>query len=130
MNPYDVLGVSFDADMSTIKKRFRELCLQYHPDRVEGKEKEFRDVISAFKMIENGWNPAISPIYQHERVSSTWYQPWDSGIESQPTTTEFWIWFRARSQHEQRRNIDWLELAPWGAFLILTLSLYILRPFG
>lgn len=33
MNPYDVLGVSKDADHSEIKSAWKKLALKYHPDR-------------------------------------------------------------------------------------------------
>ena len=31
-NYYDVLGVAKDADLNTIKKAYRKLVRQYHPD--------------------------------------------------------------------------------------------------
>lgn len=37
---YKILGVSQDAEMSTIKKRYRELVRQYHPDIISSQDKD------------------------------------------------------------------------------------------
>ena len=53
-DPYQVLGVSRDASDAEIKKAFRKLARQYHPDRNEGSanaEARFKEVQSAYDKI-------------------------------------------------------------------------------
>jgi len=52
---YQILGVSRDADENTIKKAYRKLAMQYHPDRNPGKEKwaneKFKEINEAFSVL-------------------------------------------------------------------------------
>jgi molecular chaperone DnaJ len=32
-DPYEILGVQMDAPLNIIKKTYRKLALEYHPDR-------------------------------------------------------------------------------------------------
>lgn len=52
---YEVLGVSRDANEETIKKAYRKLAMQYHPDRNPGKEKwaneKFKEINEAFSVL-------------------------------------------------------------------------------
>ena len=53
-DPYQVLGVSRDASDAQIKKAFRKLARQYHPDRNEGSESaeaRFKEVQAAYDAI-------------------------------------------------------------------------------
>ena len=52
---YQILGIGRDANERTIKKAYRQLAMQYHPDRNKGKEKwaneKFKDINEAFSVL-------------------------------------------------------------------------------
>ena len=57
-NPYEILGVSKDASLEEIKKKYRELAMQYHPDinpTAEAAEK-MKQINAAFENIKNSKN--------------------------------------------------------------------------
>jgi DnaJ-class molecular chaperone len=52
-NPYQVLAVPKDASQNDIKKRYRELCLRYHPDKNVNKPESERERCEAiFKTVQ------------------------------------------------------------------------------
>ena len=51
---YEVLGVQRDANESEIKKAYRRLAMQYHPDRNPGDksaEEMFKEASNAYKVL-------------------------------------------------------------------------------
>jgi len=69
-NPYEVLGVSRNATDAEIKRVYRKLSRQYHPDRNKddaGAESKFKEVQSAFDAI--GTAEARREYDQHEQMS-------------------------------------------------------------
>lgn len=53
MNPYQVLGISSQADLKEVKQAYKKLCLKYHPDN-GGDENKFHEVNQAYQMIMSG----------------------------------------------------------------------------
>lgn len=104
-DPYKTLGVSRAAPPDEIKKRYRKLCLQYHPDKNVSKsikerelcETKFKQVQAAFDMIQNPKSngPSIFPQsnpYSSDPMSGTKFH-----FSSQPG-------FRSRARGNPQSN--------------------------
>merc|ERR1719216_251171 len=50
-DPYEILGVSLDADKKTIKSQYKKLSLIYHPDKPTGNEKLFMKLKKAYDAL-------------------------------------------------------------------------------
>src|SRR5882724_5983666 len=52
---YEILGVGKTASLDEIKKAYRKLALEYHPDRNKTKagEEKFKEVTKAFEVLGN-----------------------------------------------------------------------------
>lgn len=50
---YEVLGVKKDATTDEIKKAYRKLAHQYHPDKVGGDEAKFKEVNEAYQVLSD-----------------------------------------------------------------------------
>ena len=48
MDAYAILGVPRDADGHAIRRAFRALALEYHPDRPRGSAERFREIVAAY----------------------------------------------------------------------------------
>lgn len=53
MNYYQILGLSENADKSEIKKRYRALSLQHHPDRNNGNDSHFKKINEAYQTLND-----------------------------------------------------------------------------
>ncbi len=53
---YEILGVEKSADAETIKKAYRKLAMQFHPDKNPGNaeaEEKFKEAASAYEVLSN-----------------------------------------------------------------------------
>ena len=68
---YEVLGVGRDADTEAIKKAYRQLALQYHPDRSNGSPEaveKFKEATQAYEVLRDGDKRAAYDRYGHAGV--------------------------------------------------------------
>lgn len=50
---YEILGVPRNASEEDIKKAFRKLAHQYHPDKVHGNEEKFKELSEAYQVLSD-----------------------------------------------------------------------------
>ena len=68
---YQLLGVPRDASAEDIKKAYRKLALQHHPDRNEGSkesEERFREVTEAYEVLRDSEKRALYDRYGKQGV--------------------------------------------------------------
>ena len=52
-DPYTILGVSKNASQDEVKKAYRKLAHQHHPDKKGGDEKKFKEINEAYQILSD-----------------------------------------------------------------------------
>lgn len=77
---YELLGISRNASADEIKKAFRKLARQYHPDvnKEPDAEAKFKELGEAYEVLSDAQKRQMYDTYGHEGLSGGGYQPsWD-----------------------------------------------------
>src|SRR4051812_15593622 len=74
---YELLGVARDASESEIKKAFRRLARELHPDVSDAPDAEerFREVVEAYEVLSKSETRELYDRYGHAGLRSGGYQP-------------------------------------------------------
>jgi molecular chaperone DnaJ len=84
-DPYEVLGVPRDADETQIKKAFRKLARELHPDVNKNDpdaEEKFKEAAEAYEILNDSERRALYDRYGHEGLRSGGYAPNFEGFGS------------------------------------------------
>jgi molecular chaperone DnaJ len=71
---YEVLGVSRNATVEEVKKAFRRLAFQYHPDRNKsaGAEERFKEINEAYEVLSDSEKRAAYDRFGHVGTGSSY----------------------------------------------------------
>src|SRR3954466_9377795 len=80
-DPYEVLGVARDADETEVKKAFRRLARELHPDvnSTETAEEDFKEVAEAYEILSDTERRATYDRYGFDGLRTGGYAPTDFG---------------------------------------------------
>jgi molecular chaperone DnaJ len=83
-DPYDVLGVPRDSDESQIKKAFRKLARELHPDNNDAPDAEdkFKEAAQAYEILGDAERRATFDRYGHDGLRGGGFQSQTEGFGS------------------------------------------------
>ena len=111
---YEILGVPRDASNEEIKKEFRRLARQYHPDLNPGNkeaEEKFKDIGEAYEVISDSTKRA-----QYDQFSQFWNQRGFRGKQT-PLRSKTWSENRTSNGRVGTEEVDFSQFADFNSFV-------------
>ncbi|MBU1740102.1 MAG: molecular chaperone DnaJ [Proteobacteria bacterium] len=111
---YEILQVSRDADQGIIKKAYRQLALQYHPDRNPGDaqaEDRFKEAAEAYEVLRDPEKRQVYDRYGHDGLAGQGFSGFSSFEDIFSSFSNIFEEFfgfggRRTSPHEPLRGAD------------------------
>jgi molecular chaperone DnaJ len=75
---YEVLGVERDADDKALKRAYRKLAMDFHPDRNPDDphaEEKFKEISEAYEVLSNGEKRRIYDQFGHDGLRGRGFEP-------------------------------------------------------
>lgn len=114
MDLYSVLWIDKSATKEEIKKAYRKLAMQYHPDRNQGNneaEKKFKEINSAYEILSDD-----SKRKQYDTYGSTWWNPfwwwfsWWVDVDISDIFESFFWWWFSWWNRKRKNEYPWEDL--------------------
>ncbi|MBS1687947.1 MAG: DnaJ domain-containing protein [Bacteroidetes bacterium] len=99
---YKILGVAPQADLQEIKKVYRKLAFQYHPDT--NKENQFTE--AHFKEISEAYNTLSNSNRRKKYDEERWLAGMDSRMRREQHISPEWILQECKKLSKHMRGID------------------------
>jgi molecular chaperone DnaJ len=92
---YEVLGVGRSASADEIKKAFRKLARQYHPDvnKEPGAETKFKEIGEAYEVLSDEQKRAMYDRFGHNAPGGAGFDPFAGGVGGDAFSTIFDAFF-------------------------------------
>lgn len=109
-NYYDILGVSKTATADEIKKAYRKLAFQYHPDRNPGDasaEEKFKQINAAYDVLGDETKRRqydLGGYSENAQTANQSYQRQYQYTYENPFGEDFWQWAQSRSQKQNQNQ--------------------------
>jgi len=97
---YDVLGIDKNADASTIKKAYRKLAKEKHPDS-GGNEDEFKEIAEAYDVLSNDDKKKQYDTFGHSAPKNGGF-----GADFSDMFSKFGFGFNPRNEARNRKGKD------------------------
>ncbi len=112
---YEILGIPRDASTEDIKRAYRILALQYHPDTNNGNEKRFKEVNEAYRVLSN----EKSKTHYDQTFNTTQQEDFDTDDDNQSSKPYATV---VRQKNRFRPVYIF-----WGVFALIVLTISIVN---